>query len=146
MTSVVNADEVITIHLKGTESSTKKISISDISKITFETGGFKVVTGNENYFEYNDVKKITFDESGENIETIFSKNSSLVASPNPTKDKLVIKGGDDLYGCSLYIYNLTGNLVSRHDNWNGETINISDLSSGIYFLNINSNTIKFIKQ
>jgi hypothetical protein len=41
---------------------------------------------------------------------------------------------------------MTGVLVNKLSQWNGEAIDASNLSSGVYFIKTNSTTLKFIKQ
>lgn len=141
----VKADEVITVHLNDTELA--QIAIKDIAKITFETDGFHIITNkdNNNYFDYSEVSKLTFDE-GTAIQTLINTNNTIVVAPNPVKEKLMISGAENMYGSEVRIYSVTGSLVLRHDNWNGETLNISHLNNGIYFVNLGASTLKFVKQ
>lgn len=138
-------DEVITIHTNNSE--TTKIAIADISKIVFETSELNIInnSGISNYFNYSDVRKLTFDE-GLSVESITATDSDVTIFPNPVKENLTINGAENMFGADLYIYSITGTLVTKHANWNGENINVSSLNPGIYFINFNSTTIKFVKQ
>lgn len=143
--NAVKADEVITIHLNN--STAKDITVANIQKITFDTNGLNIFCNdntNESY-NYADVQKLTFGE-GVGVESILANNTSIVVAPNPTKSTLVINGGDNLYGSDLRIYSISGALISQQDCWNGETIDVSNLNAGIYFVSIGGTTTKFVKQ
>jgi hypothetical protein len=66
--------------------------------------------------------------------------SNLSAYPNPVKDVLTING---MYS-SVEIYDIYGKLVLSSDA--KQTINVSSLSNGIYFININTNNIITVKK
>lgn len=66
---------------------------------------------------------------------------NIILYPNPTKDDIFIEGID--FGASYKIVNNLGIEVIS-GKYNG-IINISDLNTGTYFININSKTLKFIK-
>ncbi len=79
--------------------------------------------------------------------------SKFSIHPNPTTDKLYITATNTRENLTLKIFNLEGKLLSNQTLVvaNQTSIDISNLSSGIYFLNIedkNGNTTikKFIKQ
>ena len=89
------------------------------------------------------------------VRPIFGKMSTDIADsefisgvsvyPNPTTDILNIAGIDG--NCQVTIYTLTGQVVIRES---GSTINVSELNSGIYLINIEderqSTLLKFVKQ
>ena len=66
-------------------------------------------------------------------------------SPNPVDNIIRIIGYNNSEPAQLSIYSLNGEEVMRIDNWQGELIDASPLSAGIYILRINTTTIKFIK-
>lgn len=143
--SAVKAEEVITIHLNN--SPAKDITLANIQKITFDANGLNVICYDQNNTSYNfaDIAKITFGE-GVGIESIMATNTSIVVAPNPTKNYLMIEGADDLYGSDLNIYSISGSIVSKYNNWNGERVDVSQLNAGIYFVNVGATTVKFVKQ
>ena len=106
-----------------------------------------VVNNNDNTsndFYFSDIIKITFNEQGTSIETVNASSASIF--PNPVKDNLIIQNAEKIYGSDIYIYSMTGVLVEKYSQWNGESINVSDLAPGVYFVNSNSTTLKFVKQ
>lgn len=139
-------DEVV-IYENNSETPTR-IAIADVSRIVFETNQLNIKNnknGDVKYFAYSDVRKITFNEILD-IESITAAESEAAIFPNPTRDYLTIKGADKMHGSDLCIYSISGTLISKQTNWNGEKINVSHLNPGFYFININSTTLKFIKQ
>jgi hypothetical protein len=74
-----------------------------------------------------------------NIQAENEKDLMLL-SPNPVSEYIELKVlGDYL------IYNLQGRIVLRGEN-TGDRIDISRIDSGIYFISIGNNTMKFIKK
>lgn len=141
------ADELINIYFNNSDLSPVRVEISTISSIKFKANKF-VITSKDNItndFYFSDVRKITFNEGETFIEDINTK-TTLSVYPSPATNELRIEGNDEMYNSDVYIYTLTGTLVAKHPQWNGETIDISSLASGIYFININSTTLKFVKQ
>lgn len=71
--------------------------------------------------------------------------NKITIFPNPTSDYLNINGITE--DANVKIFNITGQLVMKDSiKSTNSRINVSKLSSGIYFLNINNNAIKFIKE
>ena len=83
-------------------------------------------------------------------------DSKINIYPNPTSGQIIVKTGratsphDD--ASSIQIYDITGRIVDtqfavyqRNENENEISIDISNLQNGIYFLQINNEIIKFIK-
>lgn len=144
--SYTKADELISIYLNNSDLSPVRIEVSTISTIKFKTTKL-VVTNHDNIsndFYFSDVIKIAFNEEGTSITTPDASTASI--SPNPVKDNLMIQDAEKMYGSDICIYSVTGTLVSKHSQWNGESIDVSHLSPGIYFVNTNSTTLKFVKK
>ena len=141
------ADELISIYLNNSDLSPVRIDISTISTIKFKSTKI-VVNSNDNTssdFYFSDIVKVTFNEEGGlSIETANIQTSSIY--PNPVKDNLTIQNAGDLVGSDIRIYSTTGQLVASHSQWNGESIDVSHLCPGVYFVNTNSTTLKFVKQ
>ena len=141
------ADELISIYQSNSDLSPVRIDVSNISTIKFKTTKI-VINQKDNTssdFYFSDITKITFNEDGTSI--IESKDTSKASiNPNPVKDVLTINNADAIYGNDICIYSITGMLVAKHSQWNGEHIDVSNLNPGVYFINTNSTTLKFVKQ
>lgn len=75
-------------------------------------------------------------------------SSSLTLNKNPVNDLLLFSMNQDQYS-SYEIYSISGKLISN-GNLNANTIDVSQLESGLYFLKVSSDTnssetLKFIK-
>lgn len=142
--SYTKADELISIYLNNSDLSPVRIDVSSISTIKLKKTKFVVTNydATSNDFYFSDVIKIAFnEEGGTSIETVNSQTTSIY--PNPVKDNLIIQNVTDSDIC---IYSITGVLIAQYSQWNGESIDVSHLCPGIYFVNTNSTTLKFVKQ
>ncbi len=103
----------------------------------FDSTGEKISSGDSTYF-YKGVAS--------NINKIQSSNIAVSIFPNPTTDQLNIIGISSIE--KVEIYNLSGMFQAAY--LNKSTIDISNLSEGIYFVKIYAengiSTQKFIKQ
>lgn len=103
------------------------------------------------YFDYN--FPITTNTYVTTVQTLghqdFEFSSVFSLSPVPTKEVLTITAKESVVMTSVSIYNTLGQLVQVHTNPN-ESIDISGLSSGNYFIKVisdkGSSTGKFIKE
>ena len=127
--------------------------LTAIDKITFTDTSFSIHFDSSSHltdvasvhYAYGEVEKITFSDIN-SIENIGKEeNVKLMISPNPVDNIIRIVGYNNSEPAQLSIYSLNGEEVMRIENWQGETIDASPLSAGIYILRINTTTIKFIK-
>lgn len=71
-------------------------------------------------------------------------NSELTVYPNPSSDSITVTGIPS--GASYTILNTSGNTVLNGSINSNNSINVSSLSDGIYFISLNdSNVIRFVK-
>lgn len=61
--------------------------------------------------------------------------SDFKVYPNPAKDEFRIES-NNVNITSVSLYNLLGKKVYSNNNWNNELINVSNINSGVYILNI----------
>ncbi len=143
---VSKAEKVIQIHSNDETAAAVEIALTNDVQVKFAEGNMNVVEAEgeqAQVFDLRSISKITFGEASA-IEEVEAA-SALVVAPNPVRDNLVIKGGQDLYGNAVNIFSVQGKRVMTLSAWQGEAINVSGLSAGIYFLNIQSKTVKIIK-
>jgi len=75
-----------------------------------------------------------------------NQENEVIIYPNPVENFFVISSDNQL-NSSLKIYDIQGKLQFEKINYQtNETIDISHLSTGIYFLNIDNHKLKIIKQ
>lgn len=140
------AELAIKIHSYDTEAQPLEFVLSELSKVKFGAGNFSVLMGEEGTgvsFDLKNVSRITFGEASA-VELV-ERDGAMVVTPNPVRNTLVVKGGQDLYGYDMNIYAITGAQAMRVAAWQGETIDVSQLPAGVYVINIQSETIKFVK-
>lgn len=144
----VKADELISIYLSNSDNSPVRVETADVSSIKFNKTMMFVDTndGQSISYSFSEISKIVFDGGEASIEAIDAKTVAVNVFPNPVKDKLIIEGADELSGSEVFIYSMTGVLCAQCSQWNGEAIDVSGFNAGVYFVKINSITLKFIKQ
>ena len=81
----------------------------------------------------------------------YEQDTTIVLYPNPVQEKLHIQSSYSLQG--ITITDITGRTVQKHriiSNNTQKNINLTSLTSGVYFVNVQSNkgqyTAKIIKQ
>ncbi|MGM0375297.1 MAG: zinc-dependent metalloprotease [Bacteroidota bacterium] len=82
---------------------------------------------------------------GTGMKTINSKSELINIHPNPTSSQLYINSLDKIN--RIIIYNLAGNkLMETMENSKETQLNLSDLTNGLYFIQIQTNDYKIIKK
>lgn len=89
------------------------------------------------------IRKIVFldgkDDTG-NSSPLSKTDNAIMVYPNPTKDILHIEGAEDH---TIRIYNTQGLLLKKAT---GKQIDVSNLQTGTYLLQIGTQVVRFIKQ
>ncbi len=102
--------------------------------LVFETDGEGQADGWEAYYT-------TF-TSGVETNTL----TGISLYPNPANETINING---ISNSNVAIYDIYGKLIKEYSDMNSSTIDISDMSDGVYFMNISNKdgikTLKFIK-
>ncbi|MBR1513713.1 MAG: T9SS type A sorting domain-containing protein [Bacteroidales bacterium] len=89
-------------------------------------------------FELNDL----FPNAGVGVEETVSHNTHMTLYPNPATDRLNITLSQN---AEIVVYNMTGQKVlSQEGHAGANVLNISNLTSGVYFVNAGTDTQKFI--
>lgn len=83
------------------------------------------------------------------LSTIENTISDIYLFPNPTSNELNLSSKENLVGASIAIYDVSGRVVQT-EKLNSNTLSVSKLKTGIYFLNITINktvtSLRFIKK
>jgi len=86
---------------------------------------------------------------GQSLGVNDNRITSISLSPNPTANNLTITYKENLIGSQASIIDVSGRLIQTVT-LSSNTLNVSELKSGVYFLNISINgrlaTLKFIKK
>ncbi len=75
------------------------------------------------------------------LNEIDSDQSFIFVYPNPVSDYIQISGVDE--DAEVLIFDMNGNVVSRT---HGKRVDVSEMNNGNYILNVNGNSVKFIKK
>ena len=133
---------------KGTSWLTQTVSLNAFVGNVINVR-FRGVTGN-NWESDLAIDDISITQTVGINENVFG-NISIY--PNPAQNNLIIDGIINNEGVDLSITDITGKAIvnySSTSNNNQKLINISELSSGVYFIKLNkegaTQTLKFVKQ
>lgn len=91
------------------------------------------------------IKKISFKGSDSSVEEVGESTNQLRLLVDNSRNTLELYG-DIEPGAQLRIYGVDGVLRRHIDGYDGSTIDIAPLPSGIYIFSLNSFTTKFIKK
>ena len=133
--------------LNQNSGSSSSYSIADIKKITFQSGDVIVETQTStDNFSIGGVRNLVFGQIITETEYIEQAVQELSAYPNPCGDVLNIS--QNTTDARYFIYDLNGSLIQ----WDkaSSTINVSSLTTGIYFFTLvdktSTQTQKIIKK
>lgn len=131
---------LIVTTIDGTEQI---FQLTEESQLYFENGDKLVIedgTRGTTTFELSQIRKLVCsDVTGTNE----SAAAQLQIFPNPAHNSFIIR---NLTGTSLArIYSLDGRLLKAFQATEGSVVDLSDLSEGMYLLNINGQTLKLMK-
>ncbi len=139
-----DSSEMIVISSDNSETA---YVISNIEKITFNSGVMTVHnSSSDSDHTLLTTRKIVFslvETSDENTE---KEDSNIKVYPNPVVNTIYING--NIEDKTVSIYSISGNKYKTNTNsYNGTTsINVSDLTTGIYILQIGNQSVKFTKK
>tara|TARA_B100001094_G_scaffold54298_1_gene49815 strand:- start:19 stop:486 length:468 start_codon:yes stop_codon:yes gene_type:complete len=133
--------------LNQNSGSSSSYSISDINKITFQSGDVVVETqSSTDNFSIGGVRNLVFGNIITKTEDIEQAVQELSAYPNPFGDVLNIS--QNTTDARYFIYDLNGSLIQSDKA--PSAINVSNLKTGIYFFTLvdktNTQTLKIIKK
>ncbi|MDD5184570.1 MAG: T9SS type A sorting domain-containing protein [Paludibacter sp.] len=143
--NIIPAQNSLIIKLNnGSETGTL---LNSIDRITFSAGNviFKNIDNSSNSIMLSDISNLTFGLfSG--ITAIIPDKMSMVVYPNPANDFIQLKNVPEGV-LNIKIIRLDGAvLMNKQLLDKNQSIDISHLASGFYFLKVNNNTLKFTKQ
>ncbi|MBL7813769.1 MAG: T9SS type A sorting domain-containing protein [Saprospiraceae bacterium] len=90
------------------------------------------------------IRKIVFTENTTGVVSV-ADAKKVVLSPNPSSDFFKITS-DYTEGMSVKVYSLTGQLVHQGIYVNDQNVDVSGLSAGLYLVQVNQSTFKFVKK
>lgn len=126
-----------------TDGSQQLQDIAKIGKWVFTEENLQLIDKDGNVLAIEpiaEVKKITFSISNSETTTENVAINSIVVYPNPTQDILHITG---ITPPTLRVFDLQGRLLIIG---NSTQVNVSNLNTGTYLLQVGTQVIRFIKQ
>lgn len=144
--------DAINVYVNG-ESNPRSTLLTNFQRITFAGGNMQVkpISGTEQTYPFANWRKITFgDEFTIGIDDAIAAGSTdIVVYPNPANSEIRIMNYEFVGNERIEIFDFAGRCVQKIVSSAGaapEIINVSNLISGIYFIKINEQTVKFIKE
>lgn len=130
------------------DGNTQVFNVENSGKLYFDSDNLKLKinssTTNEITIPVTIIRKISFSNSLASSTFIEHKNN-LVLYPNPSSNFIKIKSDVD-EKLKINIYSIIGQLVHQGSYQSNEDINVSNLSSGLYLVQVNGITLKFCKK
>ena len=118
-----------------TDGSSKQFDISSIRKLLVSPQTFSVYAQDESQIAMAQIRSVKFSQVSTDISNLAGSDVSLQRKGNMlTLEGL--KAGD-----RVQLYSVNGQVTGNFD---GKSLNLSNLSRGVYILKINNKTIKFV--
>lgn len=114
------------------------------STVKFTPQGIEVNGDKTASFNWGTFTTLSFKNNPVSVGEILT-NGDLRLRRNPAESVLEFAGHNGK-ASTLYITDLKGARHITHNDWNGENVDVTSLSPGVYFVTINSKTLKFIKK
>ena len=139
----IGATELTIVPLTGAEQST---AIEDIGSWQFKGDSVMVLYAKADGTELatkriSEVRKVIFTETQTNIAETVAVASAYSVYPNPTQEKLFVRGADEQ--TTLQVVDMQGRVVRSAK---GASVSVSDLSVGVYTLLVNGEAFRVIKK
>ena len=118
-----------------TDGSSKQFDITSIRKLLVSPQTFSVYAQDESQIAMAQIRSVKFSQVSTDISNLAGSGVALQRKGNMlTLEGL--KAGD-----RVQLYSVNGQVTGNFD---GKSLNLSNLSRGVYILKINNKTIKFV--
>ena len=116
--------------------------LNENDRISFPNDETLVITqnGTDIQIPISEIRKITFDEV---LATAENEAKNIGIFPNPADNSFTVSGINEVR--QLKIYSIDGRLVKQETVGCGQSIDITELPQGLYYVNINKQNFKLIK-
>ena len=123
-------------------------SLEIVRKFTFSNNSLLInyLSGPVETYSLDNISKLTFKSVITGVDELNLESSAIMkVYPNPVSDVVYIQNAPET-DFTVSIYRMNGMLVLTTKLSSGsKSIDVSYLSSGLYLLNVNSRTFKFVK-
>ena len=116
--------------------------LDENDRISFPNDEILVITqnGTDIQIPISEIRKVTFNEV---LATAENKAENIGIFPNPADNSFTVSGINEVR--QLKIYSIDGRLVKQETVGCGQSIDITKLPQGLYYVNINKQNFKLIK-
>ena len=124
-------------------------STEDLRKLVFNNGKIDTyfTDGNMTSYEFSSLQRIYFTEVEKGDPTLVEDvtNEGILLYPNPASDFINLSGVPT--DANITVFNMSGMVIANMKaDGNDLSIDVANYKSGIYFIRINSEVVKFIKK
>lgn len=130
------------------DTSTQTFNVENTGKLYFSGDNLMVQlndTSSATSIPVSIIQKINFVAAALGTGEIGENSKNLQLYPNPSTDFIRIKSQNS-EKLSVAIYSLSGKIALKGIYSSEENINVSKLTAGVYLVQVNGVTIKFIKK
>lgn len=136
------------LYIKTKDGSTTAKSLSTLERFTFSNNNLLInyLSGPVETYSLSNISKLSFKSAVTGVDELsLPETVSMKVYPNPVSDIIYIQNAPETT-YQVSIYRITGSLILNTQISSGEkSIDVSFLQSGLYLLNVNGRTFKFVK-
>lgn len=136
------------LYLKTKDGTTTIKSLETIKRFAFSNNNLLLnyLSGPVESYSLSNISKLSFKSTVTGVDELsISGTLSLKVYPNPVEDVIYLQNAPEI-PFKISIYRISGSLVYTTELSSGsKSINVGYLSSGLYLLNVNGLTFKFVK-
>lgn len=136
------------LYIKTKDGVVTSKSLETLDRFTFSNNNLLInyLSGPAETYSLGNISKLTFKSGFTGVDELsLSGPAVMKVYPNPVNDIIYIQNAPEM-SYTVSIYRVTGSLVLTTKMSSGEkSIDVSYLSSGLYLLNVNGLTFKFVK-
>ena len=136
------------LYLKTKDGVITMKSLETLKKFTFSNNSLLInyLSGPAETYSLSNISKLSFKSAITGVDELsLSGTTTLKVYPNPVTDVIYIQNAPEVT-YTVSIYRISGSLVLTTKLSSGtKSIDVSYLASGLYLLNVNGLTFKFVK-
>ena len=136
------------ITVKYLNDAEQSFSLSEKGKLYFDDKNLFISENGESVSEIliSDIRNIRLNNNVSSIETDKANEAKIISVyPNPASDYIYLTNTDS-EKVLISLFTIEGRLLMKTEHSISEPLNISKYPAGLYLIQVNSQTVKFIKQ
>lgn len=136
------------LYIKTKDGAVSSKLLSTLGRFTFSNNNLLInyLSGPVETYSLSNISKLSFKSAVTGVDELSLQGTiTMKVYPNPVSDVIYIQNAPET-SYQLSIYRITGSLVLTNKMSSGDkSIDVSFLQSGLYLLNVNGRTFKFVK-